>query len=218
MLRWNALGNPMTTHLSSHARMILSVAGLVSIIFSAATRAAPEGPKLDSKNFEVLGIRLGGSEIGDVERILGPAPVRQAIHIEEASRCYASRANDWTILEFDNWLTNVVEFRIYQGSPQSINQCAKSSLVSNSLSTASGLKLGMSRREVVALLGPPSKMEGDDLIYESSSDRPPTPEEVKRFNDGFSTPPSLINIYERIDLEIRRSKLVRVDVARGEDW
>lgn len=212
------MGNPMTTHPLSRARMILLVAGLVSMLFSAATRAAPEGHKLDSKNFEVLGIRLGDSEIGDVERILGSAPVRQATHIEEGSSCYASRANDRTVLEFDNWLTNVVEFRFYQGSTQSLSQCAKSSLVSNSLSTASGLRLGMSRSEVLALLGPPSKMQGDDLIYEFSYDRPPTPEEVKRFNANFSAPPALINIYEKLDLEVRKSKLIRVDAARGKDW
>ncbi len=208
----------MTTHLSSRANMMLLVGGLVSILFFVLTGALAEGQKLDPKNFEVLGIRLGSSEVADVERILGTAPVKQARHIEEASRCYASPENGGTILEFDNWLTGVVEFRFYQGSTQSISRCAQSRLVSSSLSTASGLKLGMGRSEVVALLGPPTKMQEDRLTYESSYDRPPTPEEVTRFIDGFSTPPALISVYEKIDLRFRRSKLVRVDVVRDRYW
>jgi hypothetical protein len=125
---------------------------------TAMSTARPaQGNMLNPKNFEVLGVRLSDSTVTDVERILGPAPSKQGPNAETSTTCYTSMGSDRTILEFEYWFERVVEFRLFIGAPQSASRCTKSKLVSADLATSSGLRLGMSRDKVIALLGSPSK-------------------------------------------------------------
>jgi hypothetical protein len=191
---------------------LLSV--LVSAAFVAQVNPAAETGKLAPKNFEVLGITLGTSEFTDLQHILGPGTSREAPEHEGLVTCYCSPGNDRTVLEFETWIGAIVEFRFFHGSPQKVSRCAKSRLVSKSLATASGVRLGMSRSEVIALVGTPTTMQEDHFIYEFSYDRPPTTEEVKHSRDAFAPPPVLINVYGDIDFRFRSRKVVRVEVLR----
>jgi hypothetical protein len=180
-------------------------------------RAGPSAEKFAPQNFEVLGITLGTSELTDLGRILGPGTSRETPDHEGLVTCYCSPGDDRTVLEFDSWVGTIVEFRFFQGSPQKVSQCAESRLVSKSLATRSGLKLGMGRSEVTTLLGAPTKTQEDHFIYESSYDRLATPEEVKQSNDAFAPLPALISVYEKIDLRFGSGKVVRVEVLRGNE-
>lgn len=181
-------------------------------------RGAPaEASGLAAQSFEVLGVTPGISTVADVERTLGPGHFRRSSNVEEGIRCYSSAGTDRTVLEFDNWLEGVVEFRFFRGSAATANRCAKSRLISNSLSTANGLRLGMTVEAVIALLGAPTSSNANRLTYKSSYDRPPTPEELAQFKGTPYNPPASINVYEKIDLRLRRGTVVRVDVMRGKD-
>lgn len=186
--------------------------------FLLGARRLAHGNTLSPENFDVLGIRLGDSSVADVERILGSATFTQGRNVEEATRCYASLGRDGTVLEINSWLENVVEFRFYRGSPQSVKHCGKSGLVSPELATASGLRLGMGRNEVIALLGTASRNQANRITYECSYYRSPTPEEIKVFKVAHNAPPVSINVYEKIDLRLRREIVTRVVVSLGKDW
>ncbi len=60
-------------------------------------------------------------------------------------------------------------------------------------------------------------MQEDHCTYESSHDRPLTPEEIKRYKDAFYAPPAQISVYEKIDLRFSQSALVRIEVIRDLD-
>jgi hypothetical protein len=217
MRRWDAVGDLVGKCFYSCMELTFLLSVLVSAVLLAQVNPPAETGKLGPKNFEVLGITLGTSEFTDLQRILGPGTSRETPEHEGFVTCYCSPGDDRTVLEFDSWIGTMVEFRFFGGSPQEVTRCTKSRLVSKSLATASGVRLGMSRSEVMTLLGAPTKMQEGHFIYESSYDRLPTPEEVKHSNDAFGPLPALISVHEKIDLSFGRGKVVRVEVLRGNE-
>jgi hypothetical protein len=185
--------------------------------FAGGAAHPARGSSISPKNFEILGIELPDSTVSDVERILGPAPSKQADNVEEASACYTSPGSDRTVLEFRYWFESVVGFRLFTGTLQYRNHCAKSKLISADLTTSSGIKVGLSKDEVIKLLGPPSKRQQNSFTYEVSYDRPPTHEEIKRSKDAYRPVPASISVYGKIDLGFQHGKVVWVDIARRYD-
>lgn len=178
----------------------------------------PQKPDaLSSQNFEVLGITLGTSETADLKRILGPGTARETPERQGVVTCYCSLGNDGTVLEFDSWAGSIVQFRFYQGSPQEASRCRKSKLVSRSLATAEGVRLGMSRTEILTLLGEPTEKHEDHLFYELDYDRPPTPQELKQLWDASAAAPASVNVYGEIDFRFRGGEVVRVNVRRAKE-
>jgi hypothetical protein len=196
------------------ARFVAFFVVVTSLILTASTPIGTQ--KIDPKNFGILDISLSSSSIDDVKRILGPAPERSSTDGQNTVMCYASQGNDKTILEVEIW-TGPIEFRLFLGSPQQRKRCASSSKISYSLSTASGLKLGMSQRRVILILGRPSKRHGNHFVYESPHLRPLTPEEQKRAKETYPAPKT-VEVYEKLDVEFRRSAVVRIDAVRSESW
>ena len=213
-----AHGERMRTDLHSCIKIESFLAALVSVALLSQVRPASEKRRLAPQNSEVLGITLGESEFADLERILGSRTASDVREQEGVLACYCSSGDERTVLQFDTWIGTVVEFHFFKGSRQLVSRCTKSKLISDSLATSSGLRLGMSRAQVIALLGTPAKNGEDRLRYELDYNRPPTPEELKRFKDAFAEPPALMNVYGNIDLRFRNGKVVRVDALRGEDY
>lgn len=198
--------------------LLLLLGSLAMHSSAMGTARSAQGKMLNPKNFEVLGVSLSESTVADVVRILGTAPSKQGPNAEISISCYTSQGSDMTVLEFEYWFETMVEFRLFLGTPQSASDCSKSKLVSANLATGSGLRLGMSKDEVIALLGSPSIKKSNRLTYDFSYDRPPTSEEIKLFKHQNATPPVSINVYGRIALQFRDGKLVSIDVLRGEDY
>jgi hypothetical protein len=204
----------MMLRLCSVARREVAVV-LIGVVVGVGK---PDEPKrFDARNFEILGITLGKSEDAELTPILGPAAA-QAIDPEESVRCYVSTGRDHTILEFVDWLGTLVEFRFFPGTSRATSRCASTSRVSDVLATGSGLKLGMSRTEVVALLGRPTKVQRDDYVYLSAYDQPLTAEEERRAESSYHTPPDAIEVYERIELKFTGPRVTLVDIVRNETW
>jgi len=155
----------------------LALIALASCIVGVAY--AHQEPKIDPGNFEILGLRLGTSTIGDLKQILGPATPTKAKDPENSLMCYASPGPDRTVLQFENW-TDPIEFRLFKGSAELVKECLPTDRVSASISTASGLRLGLGRDQVVALLGQPPKVKVGHWSYESSTVRPLTADEKAR--------------------------------------
>ncbi len=189
---------------------------VIAVALCVVEVAYAQAPKLDPGNFEILGIRLGTSTIQDLKQTLGQAPAMKAKDPENSLMCYASPGPDRTVLQFENW-TDPIEFRLFKGSPELVTKCLPTDHVSASISTMSGLRLGLGRDAVVALLGQPQKIHAGRWSYESSSVRPLTTDEKARASK-LKSPPSSVEVYEKIDLELANSVVTKIDVVRSESW
>ncbi len=208
----------MTSSLS-HATRCTALVGYLALTAAAhGGTAAEKARRFEAGNFEILGITLGKTDEADLARILGSAPSVQAKEPEESVRCYVSSGADKTVLEVRDWVGTVVEFRLLEGPARTEGNCATTPRVSNLLATGNGLKLGMSRGEVIRLLGKPTKTRKGAYIYESSFERPLTAEEGQRAQRSYHEPPRVVEVYEKIELRFKGPIVVLVDAVRSETW
>ena len=205
--------------LSSPKTKRTGAAGLFALIAVVAGVGSQQGiTRFDSGSFRILDLTLGKSEVADLVRTLGPSPEVQATEPEETLRCYVSTGPDKTVLEVGDWFDTLVEFRLFSGRAATAGRCAPTNRVSASLSTGNSLKLGMNRNEVLALLGRPTKIQGQSYVYESAYDRPLTAEEERRAKSSYHTPPDAMQVYERIELKFTGPRVTLVDIVRNETW
>lgn len=122
-------------------------------------------------NFKILGIELGDDDpLDKAAAKLGKA---QSIHRGDASTgrsqpCYSSVQDRpkrihlvFETGEVSNWFYLFADGPDWSGS----DLCVRSRLVTESLPVASGLRLGQTPAEVKAILGKPSAVIGNKIIY-----------------------------------------------------
>ncbi len=191
---------------------------LATTFFLSSASQDRRAKQISGKNFEIAGLTLGVSTDQDTERVLGRASATDTPDHEGARRCYLSASGDGTILEIESWFGSLIRFRIEHGRSGMSPPCAQSPLVSDTLATGAGLKLGLARNQIFALLGRPTSVHGSRLIYEESFDRPPTPEEERRLKEKGGPPWDVksIHIEEKIDIVLSGSRVASLDVLHNE--
>jgi len=210
---------------------------LVATIVSAQTRRQAEpicgenGPKrvqLKDTDISILGLAVGKSSLEDVQSKLGHASVVRVSKEEESdvSICYVS-PTDGTVLAFysgamGGWkdLTWFALWSREAAFPQAA-QCTPSKLVSRSLSTASGLKLDMSRTEMETLAGKPTKSGITAMKYDYLCRRKITDEEIKRFkanNNWDVTNDLYFDRMSWIEAHLKGSKVSRIEIGEIESY
>lgn len=120
-------------------------------------------------NFQVLGIALDEAMFGHAAAKLGEAT---DIERGDASTgrhqvCYVSaQGSEKVYLIFERGEVDF-NFYLFTGGPSwhGFDFCVSSSLVSRSTSTASGLHLGLTPSQAIAILGQPSYRRPNELIY-----------------------------------------------------
>jgi len=126
------------------------------------------------------GLALETLSFAAVERIFGPSPVINLDGVHGRMRCYVSdRPDDRTAVLLSPFISATVdEITILadKGQVKRLDMCRSSEAVHASLATKSGLRLGMTRVEVEALLGPPHGLRKNKLLY-SAWDRDLSPAE-----------------------------------------
>jgi hypothetical protein len=146
-----------------------------------------------ASNFRILGIDLGEDTFAKAKAKLGAAAEIQRGDASEWRNqlCYVSpEAGEKVHLIFEQGEVDYSYFlfaggRDWHGS----DQCAPSKLVSKSLTVASGLHLGQSPAEVIAILGKPNLRRKDGLIYSFEIEKKASSkdlEEAKKNNPGMS--------------------------------
>jgi hypothetical protein len=186
---------------------------LSALAASAGTAQAPIGPG----SLTLLGFTLAKNEIGDVERRLGSARASAAQQHDMTQRCYESNGTDHTVVVFRDWVGTLSGFSIYTAA--SNPRCTKTSLVRSDISTASGLKLGLSPEQVIQILGKPTRRAGSQFVYEDRSEKPLTAEEVadyRRTHPGETGSDLHIWNFTEIKLRFRNSRLSSIDVTHTE--
>lgn len=172
------------------------------------------GRPIGIKNREVLGIILGKTTSKQVLGLLGRAKQSKAAEPGIEKACYVSATGHDTFLEIYYWF-DPVGFSISQGTVQTTRLCRPSRLVTPTLSTASGLRLGLTPKQVTAILGEPDSMHGDEFVYWHSVQRPQTALEAaeSRRAGGLLGP---VNIYDRVEIRFSGSRVVYIGVEHDE--
>jgi hypothetical protein len=146
----------------------------------------PSSHDIDRKNFEIA-----GADVGTAFHILA-AKLGKATVVERGDAstgrhqvCYMSggaKPKTYLIFELGSEEGSGSTFYVFTGGAdwKGSNLCAKSPKVSQTLSTASGLRLGLSPDQVKSILGPPDTTVGGKLVYSREFNRRATPAEFER--------------------------------------
>jgi len=175
----------------------------------------------------ILGLTIGYSSLKDVQAKLGAAETARVSHEEESdiSVCYTSPI-DHTVVVFysgamGGW-KDMTRFAIW--SPEAAyphaSQCASSELVSKSLATASGLRLGLTKKELEKIAGP-TKVGSASAKYEYLCRRQMTPEEIAGFKDANNWDVTKDPYFDRmswIDVRYANSAASRLEIGRIDSY
>lgn len=195
--------------------------GLSVILAALATRQSTAASGVDRhigiRDREVLGVVLGKATAKQVAELLGPAREMKGLEPEITKTCYVSEARDHTTLEIYYW-TDPVAFTISRPPMADTVNCHPNRLVSPTLSTASGLRLGMSAKQVIAILGWPSGIYEDEFVYSSHYRRAETPRELAQGKRAGLSGDLLgpVHVYDRVQILFSNSRVVRIAVEHDE--
>jgi hypothetical protein len=135
-------------------------------------------------HFQIAGVNLTGDTFQDAAQLFGPTQIVERDNVSSYRRkqaCYVSQKGTRKVyLIFEDRHDDFgTRFYLFFGGPDwnGINLCVPSDRVSSSLSTPSGLHLGQSYSDVLAILGKPSVQENDKLTYSFHSVRKTSPED-----------------------------------------
>jgi len=130
-------------------------------------------------------IELDKNSFEDVIAVLGKSSIYQ---YEDANAiCYRSSSADPTVVQFEAgsagaWKYLTV-FTVSVGPIKGVppRTCSRSRRVSRDVATASGLRLGLTEKEIEDILGKPTERHSSSLVYTSLGHRKMTDEEQQTF-------------------------------------
>jgi len=132
-----------------------------------------------TQHLTLLGFALGKSTLADVEAKLGKSQIRRCSREEEASKeiCYLSRDGKAQAVfqaGFSGGWKELDGFKIISRTlnPNCYSQCAATSLARESFRTQGGLHLGMTRKEVMDLLGEPTHSKVNKITFQWHTRQP----------------------------------------------
>lgn len=152
-------------------------------LFVLAISSSARSEYIDAKHYAILGVRLDERGVDSVTPVLGMPSFTKGVSGEAA--CYVGP--DRTAIVFE---TTLVGFGYTVYSPERSSavieryDCLEVSALTRRISNGAGLGLGLSRRVVQRLLGPPKNSKPQKYIFEYSAKRKMTPAESER---GVST-------------------------------
>lgn len=202
--------------------------------FTARLRSgrAYDLPVMQAGHFTITGLGKGGGKslvldtkpFDAAENIFGPAPVINIDGVTRYLRCYtSSRPDDRTAVLAAPSMGGTLGGMMILADKGLVKQqslCRGSAAVHAGLATKSGLRLGMTRPEVEALLGPPHGLRKNKMLY-SAWDRNLTPSERRAVGmvDTSGKNMSLLrSVTVWLDKEGRVSAFNVLQVTTGEGW
>ena len=196
--------------------------------YQEAINAQPQEREIASSNFQVLGVELAESMFDQAAVKLGKGTLveRGDASTGRDQVCYVSaQGSEKVYLIFEQ---GEVEFGFYlfTGGPtwHGNDLCAPSNLVSRSTSTESGLHLGLTPAQTIAILGQPSYRRPNELIYSLHLLKKMPPELLDRLRQQH---PELgdqelmksygeYDLWEGVHLKFVRSKLTYLTIGKSE--
>lgn len=154
----------------------------VSIVVSSSSFAYSQNvqqPELDpianEEHFTLLGLSLLKDTLEGVRSRLGKAEIRVGVGHEPSEVCYvSSEQNDGTTVIFQAGLFGYHETLtsfILTNKKVATRQCLPSPLVAKDIGTPSGITLGLRSSQLKELLGEPTRVDKNLLIYVLATER-----------------------------------------------
>lgn len=188
----------------------------------------PQEREVPASNFKVAGIQLGQEFFEQAIKSLGRTTivVRGDAAGGREQACFVSgERNPKTHLIFEQGEVNY-SFYLFAGGKTWTGEehCLSSAKVSSSLSTVCGLRLGLSPKQVIAILGTPSEQRKDELTYSLHISKKYTEEELRavRKNHPGVSEEELRKVYgyydwsAGFDCKFENSKLTYLAVSLAE--
>jgi hypothetical protein len=186
-----------------------------------ASAQSQPAPKVDG-NLKVLGFTLGKSTLADVRARFGKSVTRKCTSEEEASEevCYVSAGNDQTKVVFEAGFSGgwkqLDGFRVIAGGVEHpcYRQCPRAPQVTSTVRTEAGLKLGVTREQLLALLGAPKEVRGSELSFQWRSRQAMTKEQQEAESKTFKSPvtDAYYDVQDTIEVTLADSKVVEFAV------
>jgi len=149
---------------------------------SRSPNVKPSNHELQSNNFSLAGITLGKGGVEAITDKLGQAPEieRGDASTGRLQLCYTSAARSAVHVVFEFGEDESVFYLFSSGTPWRGSQyCVHSKRVSKDRSTASGLRLGLTRPQVEAVLGHPDAITANEFVYSRQFGRKTTTTEFE---------------------------------------
>jgi len=198
-------------------------ASVLLLILGASFASAQSQPAPNiAGNLEILGFTLGSSTLADVQAKFGKSATRTCSREEEAPAelCYVSAGKDKTRVVFEAGFSGgwkeMDGFKVIAGSLQQpcYRQCPRSPQVTSDVQTEGELKLGLTREQLIALLGRPKQARGNKLSFEWQSRQAMTKEEKEAESKTFKSPvtDAYYDVQDTIEVMLADSKVVEFEV------
>ena len=158
----------------------------VGLLFKVVIAADGADRQLAEANLAILGLAIGDCTSPDIYSKMGPGiPIREDENPDITQVCYVSDKDDTLILfSFDN--DQCVRFKLISDKNKFYKWhfCEKSPLVSIHLTTESGIKLGMSKSRLKAILGVPRNESQQYLKYDYEWKQKMNRAEIEKVSQG----------------------------------
>ena len=155
--------------MKTHVIILLSISLLLFSGSREPASAASMAKEIDAASYTILGLVIGQSAWHDVQSKFGFTLAFGDDNDPEAQQmCFVSdRDETLFLLKFKH--NQLIQFQLQLNKNQFYKWhfCTKSPLVSKYTATASGIKLGMSKNDIKAILGPPAAESNNRLKYTS---------------------------------------------------
>ena len=151
--------------------IILSVVLLISCHIYASSKT--QFKDLNQSNYTVMGLTIGECSRLDILSKLGPTLIiNDEENADNDHLCYISE-RDETLILFGFEENQCTQFQMMSHKDQFYKWhfCAESPLVTESMSTESGITLGMHKDSLKKILGTPKKDSGEMLVFEYHVER-----------------------------------------------
>lgn len=199
--------------------------------------ASPEIRRFSSSNLRILGIVITEGDLLGLDDLLGrvSSKLGKTTVIERGDAatgrtqiCYTSPVHPGSLyLIFEGGETDL-SFYLFAEGPRwkGGDRCVGSKLISSTLATASGLRWGLTRQQVEAILGKPTTSSENRLIYWGISKQKTSQETLRKlrlqeptmsekdFRDDFES----CNLSVYIETRFSRDKLIYLAVSASVDY
>lgn len=215
-------------------RTLNSLVLLLLIVRSVGAQTLPDEPKctapgegklqLTREDTTILGLTIGAS-LKTVQAKLGAAKSLPTHGNASASNtiCYVS-PDDGTVVTFGagamGGFTDVTEFALWSRDAKFPNtsMCTRSTSVSASLATPSGIRLGLEEADLTKIMGKTPTNRRDRTSYEFLCARRMTKAEAERFSNDGSKDDPYFDLTSSATIHFLNGRTSRIAVYKGESY
>lgn len=204
-------------------KMIVGTTFLVLAVGLSGARGERSRKPNVSPYLSILGFTLEKSTFSEIRDKLGPASAGQCTYDVEPVRYigYVSHGPDGTKILFESSKFDppflLSGFRVIGGNrpiaPCHV-ECRPTAAFGRDVETPGGLRLGLTKTELIALLGSPAEVRGNRLTFEWWSKSAMTKAEIDDLTKTFKAPVTspYWDVHDTINVKLSGSQIVDFEV------